>query len=224
MPKIAIAAKAPAKRTTSKAKAATPAKATAKAKAPAKLTAAQADIITTSMGTSNGTGHHVSSAGGDSMSFPTAMWKGEMRAAAKVGASFAACVALHKKLAENPAKLATGVTGRDAPHASKAVADGKAKSAPAAKATAPAAKPAKAAKAAKPAKGADRPYKALAKLADMPAMRPDSWRLFMVTTILAHKSTAAAQAACDKSNTFRGKKLDFSWSARSNGGFIAFTD
>jgi hypothetical protein len=46
----------------------------------------------------------------------------------------------------------------------------------------------------------------------------------MVETIMAHKSTAAAQEACDKSNTFRGKKLDFSWSARSNGGFIAFTD
>lgn len=212
----------PATRKPAAAKAAAPAK-TATRK-PAKLTAAQADLIVTSKATANSVGHYVASAGGDSLTFPSAMWKGAMRTAAAVGQSFSALQALYAKTKDAPVtKLANGVTGRDAPHASKSVADAKA-SAPKAEKPAAKAKPAKAAAPAKPAKGADRPYKALVKLADMPAMREGSWRLFMVETILAHKSTAAAQAACDKSNTFRGKKLDFSWSARSNGGFIAFTD
>lgn len=133
----AKAAKAPAKKTTAR-------KAQAK-----KLTAAQADVIATSKGSGNGETHYVTSAGGDTLSFPTARWSGELRAASAVGKSFKECKALWSKL--SVAKLARGVSSKDAPQSSKAVQDSAAK--------AKAAEPAKKGKAAAPAKGKAAPVK-----------------------------------------------------------------
>jgi hypothetical protein len=209
---------------TATAKAKAPAKATApaKAKAPAKLTAAQADLIVSSKGGANSTSHHVHSAGGDTLSFPSDRWSGELRAACAVGQSFKAAEALWAKLAKAApaAKLATGISGRDAPHASKAIADSKAKAAPAAKATAPASKAAPAAKAPAPAKGADRTYKALANLADL-GLREGTWTIYMVGLALKHTSTAKADAELAKKPfDAKARKLDWTWMAAKK--FIAF--
>lgn len=88
------------------------------------------------------------------------------------------------------------------------------------KAAADSRKPAKVEKPAKPAKGAKkasklaagepRKYKAGSKKDES---RDGTFRRYMLTTILAHKDTAAANAAHAKSHQFASNKLDFNWSA-----------
>jgi hypothetical protein len=200
-------------------------------KAPAKAKTAKPKIdpdviITSKAANPKNTEHHmVTSAGGESLTFPTERWVGKTRELSAVGGSFKALKAHWDKL--QVAKLAKGLNGRDAPHSSKAVADGRAK------APAKPAKPAKAAAQAKKAERAeakakaqkaDRPYKALVKFADT-GVRPGTWTTFMVETILAHKSTDAAMKASEarRNREFGGKKLDFKWAADVKK-FIQFTD
>lgn len=203
------------------AKPATKKPATKKA-APKKLTAAEADKIVESKSAVNTAIHFVRCAGGQDLTFPTARWSGEIREASKIGQSFKALQDLLAKPVP-AAKLAKGITGRDAPHASKAIADANAKAKPVAKKAAEAKKAVKAeakAKAAKP----DRPYKHLVKLADI-TLRPGTWTEYMVQTIMSHKTTAAANAASQakRDREFGGKKLDFKWTADAKK-YIAFTD
>jgi hypothetical protein len=92
-----------------------------------------ADVIVESKASNakNTETHVVRSAGGEILSFPTAQWQGAMRSLCAVGESFAAAKAHLETLKKVPAKMASGVTGRDAPHASKAIADARAKEKPA---------------------------------------------------------------------------------------------
>lgn len=95
------------------------------------------DLIRSSKGSTSGEKHHVTSNGGETLTFPTALWAGEVRSAAKPGNSMKALKAL--VATKKATAMASGVTARTAPQSAKAFSDSK----PATKA-AKAAKPAKA--------------------------------------------------------------------------------
>jgi len=188
----------------------------------AAMRATDLDKIVTSKATSNGASHYVASAGGKAVTFSTDRWVNGVRKASVIGASFAA---LEKELAKPAArpKLARGITGRDAPNASKAIADANAKAKPAA------AKKAARAQAKAKVANPDRPYKALVKFGDL-GLREGTWTYYMVQQVLAHTSTAKASAAtlADRERHYRHpngnvKALDFNWSANVKK-FIQFTD
>lgn len=182
---------------------------------------AKADVIVTSTGMVGGDKHLVKSGDGREIIIPTARWAGETRSLSAVGASFSA---FEKHWASaNVAKLARGVDARSAPNSAKAVADNAAKAKPAkvtAKAKATERKAAKSA--AKATASKDRAYTANPKaLADKP-VREGTWTDVMVKTIMAHKSTAAAQAAMDAAKgEYKGRKLDFKWASDVRG-YITF--
>lgn len=184
---------------------------------------ANGDIIKQSSAISdnNQEQHLVLSNDGRQLIIPTVRWAGDIRELSAVGGSMDKLEAAWAKA--NTAKLANGISGRDAPHAAKSIADNKAKQSKAAP-KAPAkgkAKPAKA-KVAKADASADRAYTVNKKaLADKPT-REGTWTHVMVETIMAHTSTAKAQAAMDKARgEFKGRKLDFKWAADSRG-YITF--
>lgn len=149
-----------------------------------------------------------------------------LRKLAVVGGSYKAVKAEIAKLPPKEAKLANGLDSKNAPQSAKAAADSR-KAAAKAEPAKPAAKPAKGktdrtAKADKnkqPSKGADRSY---VKGTRKDESKPDTFRRYMLTTILAHKSTAAAKAAHAKSGKYPTHKLDFNWAAQQ--GYIKFTD
>lgn len=109
------------------------------------------------------------------------------------------------------AKLANGLDTRNAPHSAKAVRDARAAAKPA-KAATP-----KAAKNKQPARGTDRSY-TVGKTKN--TAKADSWRGYMLTTIMGCKDTAAAKAKHAKAGKFSDKKLDFNWAASQ--GYITF--
>lgn len=199
---------------------ATAARAAKAAKAPANPDA----IVQSSGMRGNGDLHFVKSAGGESLTFPTAQWTGKVRDAAAPGQSY---TALAKLLAKQPAQLARGVKAGQAPHSAKALSDAAAKAkAPAAtkadavQAKAKAKTDAKAARAAKAEAKAserqswktDRPYKVLVKLDDI-ALRDGTWTKVMVEIALSHKDTATASAALAKHREFGSRKIDWKWLA-----------
>lgn len=154
--------------------------------------------------------HVITSFGGDSFTFPTALWQGDIRNLCAPGASYKAAVTAIEKAKSSKPQLARGVTSRDAPQAAKAVADQRGKAKPANKADAVQVKgKAKADTKAAAPKG-DRKYKVVVKLADI-SLRPDTWTKVMVETALANASTEAANAALKKDRKFGDRKIDWKW-------------
>lgn len=140
-----------------------------------------------------------------------------------VGAVFSAVCADYAKLQavedakrsaapKGPAVLAKGAEGEV--HSRKAAHDSRKGVTPAkAEKTKPTPK---GAKNKAPSAGADFAYKPGKKAVEA---KPDSWRLHMLSTIVAHKDTASAKAAHAKGKKFSDKKLDFSWALSQ--GYIA---
>lgn len=207
-----------------------------KTRAPAKKAATKApakakvvkdpDIIAEAKPVASGGDYtFIKSNGGEQLILPNDRVVGQTAKLAVMGGSFKALTEHWNK--QSVAKLARGVDARSAPQSAKAVADSAAKAKPAKAAPAKAAATAKKAERAEAkAKAAnpDRPYKVLVKFADT-GIRPGTWTTFMVESILAHKSTAAANAATQarRDREFGGKKLDFKWVADVKK-FIQFTD
>lgn len=105
---------------------------TAAPKSAAKVT--KSDVITVSKNAANGAAYlAVDAPGNPTLLIPHNRLSADLRKLANVGGSYKALVAAWKVVQANPpvAKLANGVDSRSAPHASKAVADAKAKSTPA---------------------------------------------------------------------------------------------
>lgn len=159
------------------------------------------------------------SAGAGTVYVDRARMVGELNKLAAVGASLKAVqdyLATHKP----EAKLARGLTGRDAPQSAAAAAQSRGKPAPASAAPVKAGTSKSAPKAAKAAgapRGGDRVYSATKKPVEA---REGTWRHYMLTMIRSAVSTSAANAAHAKSKQFSGNKLDFNWSARE--GYIVF--
>lgn len=188
----------------------------AKAKAKMQDASKPGDMILTSKATANSTGHYVSANDGRSTTIPTTSWKGEVRTASAVGQSYDEFCKVWSRV--SAAKLANGVSSRAAPHSAKSVSDAKPVATPAKGKATPAPKgKATPAKAAKPAPGADRTYKHGPKANDA---RVGTWRAAMLGVILAHTSTAKANAAQAKAREFSDRKLDFNWCAKE--GYITF--
>jgi hypothetical protein len=95
--------------------------------------------------------------GGESLTFPTEQWTGEIRKLSAIGASFKTLQAALAKLptAKAKAQMARGTDAHSAPHSAKAVADQRGKAKQANKADAATQKP----KAAKAAGSADKQAK-----------------------------------------------------------------
>lgn len=185
--------------------------ATLKTKRAAKATA---DTIIVSKSLATGNGLYVESANGKNI--VVAQWqdKGKTRKLSAVGASMAALVAHLATLEKPQAKLARGVDSHNSPQSAKAVEDQN-------KGGKKAAKPARADKAAKakqPSRGTDRSY-TVGKTKN--TANKDSWRHYMLTTIMSAKDTAAAKAAHSKSKKFADHKLDFNWANAQ--GYISFS-
>lgn len=104
----------------------------------------KSDVISECKNNASGAPHiMVTAPGHPTIGIPQNRMNAELNKLAKVGGSYKAVVAAYEKAKkEAPATLATGLDGRNAPHASKAVQDRKAaaKPAPAAKAVAAQAK------------------------------------------------------------------------------------
>lgn len=146
----------------------------------------------------------------------------EFRAVSQIGMSFDAALKFHNA---NPApkptaRLANGIAAKDAPQSAKAVAD-QAKASPpkAGKAKAAAPKTGKADKNKQPSNGKVRTYK---KGDRKNEARADTWRFYMLETIMGAKDTDAAKAAHAKSGKFSDNKLDFKWADQQ--GYISFTN
>lgn len=204
----------------------TPAKAAAKAApakpaATAKVAAQKPDVIK-SVKKAVGGQHVVVTAGGDNqLTYPANRETGELLKLAAVGMSFKA-VQNWLKANKPDAKLATGLTARNAPNCAKAVADQRGGKAPATSGKAPATSGKVtvvkvAMKSGRVPSGADRAYK-VGPTVD--TSRDGTWRNYMLATIRAHSSTSAANAAHAKSGKFSGNKLDFNWSAKQ--GYIVY--
>lgn len=148
------------------------------------------DKITAVAGTRSGPPHIVVSAGGKDLVIPQNRFSGEVAKLAKVGASLKA-VETYLKDHIPQAKLANGITGRDAPHASKAVGDQRAATPKAVQAKGPAIAKSPA-KAKLPSKGADRSYTVLNR--DHGA-RAGSKRAIQLDIVFKHTSTNSAKAA-----------------------------
>lgn len=195
---------------TKAAKAAKPA--SPKAAKPAKPTVDK-DAIVQSSGTVGSALHFVKSVGGESLTFPTGQWRGEIRKLSAIGASFAA---LKAELAKAPAQLARGIASGDAPHAAKAVADQRGKPAKASnKADAATQKPAKAAKVPAASK-----YSGSYKWIGENAAREGTWRHAMLTCAANNTTTDAGNACLAKNKSFASHKMDWRWMAAQ--GYIKF--
>lgn len=171
--------------------------------------AANFDRIATVLTAKGGAHIVVTDCAGNSLIRPSRGDSKEFRSYAAKGASFSA---LTKWVNANPipkpqARLANGVDVRSAPHSAKAVRDQKAKPA----ANKGKARTAKAAANKQPSRGADRAY-TLGKRKD--ESKPDTFRRYMLTTIMKHSSTASAKAAHAKSNKYPTHKLDFNWASQ----------
>lgn len=83
------------------------------------------DAIVQSSGTQGGATHVVRSVGGETFTFPTEQWSGDIRKACAIGASYKAAFAAVKALPAPKAKaqLARGVQANQAQHSAKAVSD-----------------------------------------------------------------------------------------------------
>lgn len=192
-------------------------------KAKGGMTKAQGDKIVSSKAVNDKdtSRHVVTAADGRSEIIPTERWIGDIRELSGVGMSMTAFQAAWAKA--NKAKLAKGVTGRDAPHSAKAIADSKAKAKGAAPAKAKAAEK-KAAKAAEKAKqGTNRPYTALVKVGDL-AAREGTKRHAMLTCILNNKTTDAAKACIAKAKAEYAAEAQafINWAAKS--AYIKYAD
>lgn len=132
---------------------------------------------------------------------------------AKVGQPIALLETYLKDQPKPQAKLAPGVDSHNSPHAAKAVADAKGKAKAAAEPTKGKGKVrvAKADKAKAPARGTNRAYKLGTRKDES---KPDTFRRYMLSTIMAHKDTDSAKAAHAKSGKYPTHKLDFNWSAQ----------
>lgn len=175
----------------------------------AKLTAApkaNPDSIVSVKATTTGPDHIIVVAGGKTINVPRSQMTGQLGKLAKVGASIKA-VEQYIKDHKPDARLARGITGRDAPQASKAVADQRQPATPA-----PKAKAEKKATAKREPKGAEFSY-----TIGKPADRAEgSWTQHMLVMMQKATDTGAARAAHAKSGKFADKKLHFSW-ARDKG-------
>lgn len=204
-------------------------------KKPAPKTTVKSDVISNVKNDSSGGGYiAIAAPGHKTLLLKPTQFKGDVAKLGVVGGSYAAVEAALAKQAESkPAgKLANGITGRDAPHASKAVADAnKSKKDPVAEKLLPKGKAAKA-DPIKPAKqiakkamtapstgGVDRKYKATKK---EDTSKPDSFRNYMISTIRAHGSTTPAKEAHAASGKFSHERLNFKW-AHDNG-YIVIAD
>jgi hypothetical protein len=195
---------------------------TAKAvKAPTKAnkpvaTPANKDVILQSSGSKGGEEHFVKALGGETVTFPTAQWTGEIRKLASIGGSFKALTAALAKLpkvTDKPkAQMARGVQAGTAPHSAKSIADqaGKAKATNKADGATQKAPKAKADKPAKVTSAHDRSY---AVVNTDHGARPDTKRARQLLIVFAHKGTAAARAA-------GAETCDFAFAAQK--GFIKF--
>lgn len=136
----------------------------------------------------------------------------------KLGLPIAQLEAYLKDQPKPQARLAPGVDSHNSPHSAKAVADarrGKAAEPTKGKGKARAEK---AAKAKQPARGTNRTYKLGTRKDES---KPDTFRRYMLSTIMAHKDTDSAKAAHAKSGKYPTHKLDFNWSAQQ--GYIVLT-
>jgi hypothetical protein len=180
-----------------------------------------ADTIIVSKGLATGNGVYVEAQSGKNVVIQPWQDKATTRKLALVGESFSALQAHLATLVKPEARLARGVDSHNSPQSAKAIADqqrDKAKGAP--KSTGKGkARTAKADKAKQPSRGSDRAYVPGTKKDES---KPDTFRKYMLTMILKHKSTGAAKAAHAKSGKYPTHKLDFNWSAQQ--GYIKFVD
>jgi hypothetical protein len=130
------------------------------------------------------------------------------------GGSLRALKAAVATIAKPTAQMARGIEARQAPHSAKAMRDQRAA------APAKAEKPAKADKAPRtekasknkqPSKGNNRAYKLGTRKDES---KPDTFRRYMLTTIMKHKDTDSAKAAHAASGQYPTHKLDFNWAAQ----------
>lgn len=172
----------------------------AEAKAP------KPDVITSVKGTTSGPDHIVVVAGDNTVLIPRNKLVADLNKLARVGGSLKAVqeyLATHKQ----PAKLAHGITGRDAPHSAAAAAESN---------RAP--KPAPVAKVVASKKTEARnPKGAFSYTIGKPADRTEgTWTQHMLAMIQSATDTDKAIANHAKSGKFADKKLHFSW-ARDKG-------
>jgi hypothetical protein len=167
------------------------------------------------------TGNGLVVVGGDSKSMVVAAWQdtATTRKLAVVGGSMATLRDHVATIAKPQARLARGVDSHNAPHSAKAMADQRAKANSAPTTPKPKARADKASKNKQPSRGQDRKYKNAGRKDES---KDGTFRKYMLSTIMAHKSTADAKAAHAKSKKFPSHKLDFNWAAQQ--GYIAFTD
>lgn len=194
-------------------------KATTRKNKVAKAAASNKRSIVANTFTSDGGFIHIENGAGESFQRPRAGDSAAFRAISKIGMDYAAARAWHiaNPVTKPQARLANGITGRDAPHSSAAL-QAQAKERAASKSTKAEKKAApKAAKNKAPARGADRDY--TRGKTEIKANK-DSWRYHMLTMITKHTNTAKAKAAHEKSGKFSSNKLDFNWAAAQ--GYITF--
>lgn len=86
---------------------------------------AKSDVIKSVKGATGGDYTAIVAPGHDTLLVKSVHWTAALGKVAVVGGSFKEAVKLHKEIVANPpqASLARGITGRDAPQSSKAVAD-----------------------------------------------------------------------------------------------------
>lgn len=204
-----VAAKAVASSKPVSAKAKPTAKAAPK---PAPKKAVNPDLITSAAFARSGPDVLVVTAGKETVTIERNRLTKQLNSLATVGASLAAVRDYLAKHGKATAGLAKGVNTANAPHSVAAMAS----------ATRGAAKPATAkasgaAKAQRTVSAKDFAYSRAATAdAKLATVRPDTFREYMVTTILAHKDTASAKAAHAKSGKYSNERLNFNW-ARANG-------
>lgn len=181
----------------------------------ARVAKQNADTIVVSKGLTTGNGTYVENGAGKNVIIAPWQDKGTTRKLSAVGASYAALVAHLATLEKPKAQLANGITAKDAPQSAAAVraqskaqpAKGKGK-----------VRTDKAPKNKAPSRGVARTYKLAGRKDES---KPDTFRRYMLSTIMAHKDTDSAKAAHTKSKKYPTHKLDFNWAAQQ--GYIAFT-
>lgn len=193
----------------------------AKAAKPA-ATPVNKDVIVQSNATAGSNDHLLKSLGGETFTFATTLWAGDIRKQCAIGQSFKAAVAAVKAAPKPKAQLARGITAGDAKQSAKAVADQNRAAKPANKADA-ATQKAPAAKAGKKAPATNvkgnRPYKWVGEN----KAREGTWRYAMLDC-LAKNTDKDSAAACLKKNRQFGAshQIDFRWCAAQ--GYIKYTD
>lgn len=195
-------------------------KSTAKGRAAKRQAAVQsnkAHIVVNKM-TADGAYVYVENGAGESFTRLRSGDTKEFKKLSAIGQPFAAALKYHRDtpVTKPKAQLANGITAKDAPQSAKAVADQKTK--PAKAENKGKARTEKAPKNKAPSRGASRAYKLGARKDES---KPDTFRRYMLSTIMAHKDTDSAKAAHAKSKQYPNHKLDFNWAAQQ--GYIAFT-